>query len=84
MLHDGSATSLFVDSASSMTVLQGKDSEKISTCVKHINRRILGVRQQFSAGIYEIDCPSGFLARATRPTSVRPTSSRSSSSTSAR
>ena len=54
-LHDGSATSLSVDSASSKTVLQGQHSEKISTGVKHIDRRVLSVRQQFAAGIYKID-----------------------------
>jgi hypothetical protein len=54
-LHDGSATSLSVDSASSKIVLQGEHSEKISTGVKHIDRRVLGVRQQFAAGIYVLD-----------------------------
>jgi hypothetical protein len=53
-VHDGSATSLAVDSASSMTVLQGEHSEKNSVGVKHIDRRTLSVRQQFAAGIYAI------------------------------
>jgi hypothetical protein len=54
-LHDGSATHLSVDSASSMTVLQGEHSEKMSTGVKHIDRRVLGVRQHIAADIYAID-----------------------------
>jgi hypothetical protein len=53
-LHDGSATPISVDSASSKVVLQGEHSEKISTGVKHIDRRVLGVRQQIAAGIYDL------------------------------
>ena len=54
-LANGAPSRLAVDSASSRTVLQGEYSEKISTGVKHIDRRVLGVRQQFSAGIYTLD-----------------------------
>ena len=56
-LHDGSATSISVDSASSKIVLQGEHSEKISTAIgiKQIDRRVLRVKQQFAAGIYAID-----------------------------
>jgi hypothetical protein len=50
-LHDGEATELSVDSSSAKTVLQGEHSEKISTGVKHIDRRVLGVRQQIAAHV---------------------------------
>jgi hypothetical protein len=53
-LHDGSATKLAVDSSSSKTVLQGEHSEKISTGVKHIDRRMMSIKQQISANIYEL------------------------------
>jgi hypothetical protein len=53
-LHDGSATKLAVDRSSSKTVLQGEHSEEISTGVKHIDRRIMSIRQQISANIYEL------------------------------
>lgn len=39
--HDGSATSLSVDSTSSMTVLQGEHSEKNSTGIKYTEQRIM-------------------------------------------
>jgi hypothetical protein len=53
-LDDGEPTELSVDSSSAKTVLQGEHSEKNSTGVKHIDRRVLGVRQQIAAGIYNI------------------------------
>jgi hypothetical protein len=53
-LHEGSATKVAVDSLSSKPVLQGEHSEKISTGVKHIDRRITSVKQQISAGIYDL------------------------------
>ena len=54
-LHDGSATTIAIDSASSKIVLQGEHSEKMSTGIKHIDRRVLGVKQQIAAGIYILD-----------------------------
>jgi hypothetical protein len=53
-LHDGSATKLTVDSSSSKTVLQSDHTEKISTGVKDIDRRMMSIRQQISANIYEL------------------------------
>jgi hypothetical protein len=54
-LHDGTPTSLAVDSSSSKIVLQGEHAEKNSTGIKHIDRRIMAIRQLFAAGIYTID-----------------------------
>jgi hypothetical protein len=54
-LHDGKATSLAVDSSSSKIVLQGEHAEKNSTGIKHIDRRVMAIRQLFAAGIYTID-----------------------------
>jgi hypothetical protein len=53
-LHDGEATTIAVDSSSAKTVLQGEHSEKNSTGTKHIDRRVLGIRQQIAAGVYEL------------------------------
>ena len=79
-LHDGSATSLSVDSASSMTVLQGEHRENICTGVKHIDRRVMAVRQQFVAGIFKID----WVPSANYPSDIGATyKSRPSSSASA-
>jgi hypothetical protein len=36
-------------------VLQGEHAEKNSTGIKHIDRRIMAIRQQFAAGIYTIE-----------------------------
>jgi hypothetical protein len=54
-LHDGTPTSLAVDSSSSKIVLQGEHTEKNSTGIKYIDRRIMTIRQLFGAGIYTID-----------------------------
>jgi hypothetical protein len=54
-LHDGTPTSLAVDSLSSKIVLQGEHAEKNSTGIKHIDRRIMAIRQLFATGIYTID-----------------------------
>jgi hypothetical protein len=54
-LHDGKATSLWVDSSSSKTVLQGEHTEKNSTGTKHIDRRIMGVCQVIGAAIFTLD-----------------------------
>jgi hypothetical protein len=54
-LHDGKATSLSVDSLSSKVVLQGEHAEKNSTGTKHIDRRIMGVRQVIAADVFALD-----------------------------
>jgi hypothetical protein len=54
-LHDGNATSLSVDSSSSKAVLQGEHAEKNSTGTKHIDRRIMGVRQVVAADVFTLD-----------------------------
>jgi hypothetical protein len=54
-LHDGKATSLSVDSLSSKTVLQGEQAEKNSTGTKHIDRRIMGVRQVIAADVFTLN-----------------------------
>jgi hypothetical protein len=53
-LHDGKATSMAVDSASSKTVLQGEHAEKNSAGIKHIDRRVMAIRQLFAAAIYTL------------------------------
>jgi hypothetical protein len=57
-LHDGLATRISVDNLPSKTVLQGEHSEMSSTGVQHIDRRVLGVKQQIAAGIYGLDWTS--------------------------
>ena len=54
-LHTGKATRIAVDSASAKIVLQGEHSEKLSTGVKHIDRRVLNVRQTIAAEVYALD-----------------------------
>jgi hypothetical protein len=65
-LHDGSATSIAVDSMSSKVVLQGEHAEKNSTGIKHIDRRVLATRQLCAAGIYDLD----WVASANNPADI--------------
>ena len=53
-LGNGKATSISVDSSSSKVVLQGEHAEKNSTGIKHIDRRVMAIRQLFSANIYNL------------------------------
>jgi hypothetical protein len=69
-LHDGSATSIAVDSMSSKVVLQGEHAEKNSTGIMHIDRCIMATHEL---------CAAGWLAPTTQPTSERPSSQSSSS-----
>jgi hypothetical protein len=67
-LHDGSATSIAVDSLSSKVVLQGGHAEKDITGIKHIDRRVMSTRQLCAAGIYDLDWVA--LASANNPANI--------------
>jgi hypothetical protein len=54
-LGNAEPTSVSVDSSSSKVVLQGEHAEKNSTGIKHIDRRVMAVRQLFAANIYTLD-----------------------------